>query len=117
MKKNALPIVLIGSILLFALVSCASTPEDMMISTVAADEVQVVQEVAQQLAYLDGNNLLGNTDVAAAARLLELLQDSLEDPSLPAAARSGKSRRSHRRVRCPKIRAEHPALQGCGKRL
>ncbi|MBO7164142.1 MAG: hypothetical protein PUH08_09655 [Treponema sp.] len=88
MKKNALPIVLIGSILLFALVSCASTPEDMIVSTVATEEVQAVQDAAQQLAYLDGNNLLGNTDVAAAARLLELLQDSLEDPSLPAAARS-----------------------------
>ena len=88
MKKNALSIVLIGSILLFALVSCASTPEDLVISTVAAEEVQVVQDAAQQLAYLDGSYLLGNTDVAAAAKLLELLQDSLGDSSLPAAVRS-----------------------------
>ncbi|MBO7175028.1 MAG: hypothetical protein J6V57_04690, partial [Spirochaetaceae bacterium] len=88
MKRKPLSIILIGSVLLFALASCASTSEDLMISTIAAGEVQVVQEAAQQLAYLDANHLLGNTDVAAATKLLELLQDNLEDPSLPAASRS-----------------------------
>lgn len=88
MKRKLWSIILVGGVLVLMMASCASTPEDMMISTVAADEVQVVQEVAQQLAHLDGNYLLGNTDVAAATKLLELLQDNLEDPSLPAASRS-----------------------------
>lgn len=88
MKRKLWSIILIGGVVLFTLASCASSPEDMMISTRAVDEVQVVQEAAQQLAHLDGNYLLGNTDVAAATKLLELLQDNLEDPSLPAASRS-----------------------------
>lgn len=88
MKGKLWSIILVGGVLVLMMASCASTPEDMMISTVAADEVQVVQEVAQQLAYLDGNHILGNTDVVAATKLLELLQDNLKDPSLPAASRS-----------------------------
>lgn len=88
MKGKTCSIILIGSILLFSLISCASVPEDTMISTVAAEEVQVVQEAAQQLAYLDANHLLGNTDVAVATRLMALLQDNLENANLPAAARA-----------------------------
>ncbi|MBO5690714.1 MAG: hypothetical protein J6R96_02515, partial [Spirochaetaceae bacterium] len=76
-KGKAWSIILTGSILLFSLVSCASVPADTMISTVATEEVQVVQEAAQQLAYLDAHHLLGNTDVAAATRLMTLLQDNL----------------------------------------
>ena len=88
MKGKIFAVIFTGSLLLFLLVSCASVPEDTMISTVQAEEVQVVQETAKQLAYLDGTHILGNPDLAAAAQLLSDLQVALEDTSLPAAARS-----------------------------
>lgn len=66
------------------LASCASVPEDMMISTATEEETRAVEKVAQDLAYLDGTSLLGNTDVAAAAQLLEEIEESLENPNLSA---------------------------------
>ena len=58
------------------LASCASVPEDMMISTATEEETRAVEKVAQDLAYLDGTSLLGNTDVAAAAQRCYHLRNS-----------------------------------------
>lgn len=88
MNGKTFAVIFTGSLLLFLLVSCTSVPEDTMISTVQAEEVQVVQETAQRLAYLDGTHILGKPDLAAAAQLLSDVQVALEDTSLPAAARS-----------------------------
>ena len=88
-KRTGWNLFILGAFLTaLTLVSCASVPEDMMVSTVAAEENKFVQEAAQQLAYLDGTHLSGNTDVAAAARLLNSLETALSDVNLPAAARA-----------------------------
>ena len=75
-------------VLASCLSSFASVPEDLMVSTVAEEELVVVQEAAEQLALLDGTHLLGNPDVVAARKLLDLLETSLADVNLPAATRS-----------------------------
>lgn len=88
-KRNCRKAALVGAaIAALALTSCASVPEDMMVSTVAAEENKIVQEAAHQLAYLDGTHLAGNTDVAAAAQLLNSLEAALADVNLPAATRA-----------------------------
>lgn len=73
--------------LVLFLASCASLPEDVMISTASEEEIKVVEKVAQDLAYLDGTSILGNTHVATAAQLLETIQDTLENPNLSAQVR------------------------------
>lgn len=88
-KRTGLILFILGaSLAALTLASCASVPEDMMVSTAASEENKVIQEAARQLAYLDGTHLTGNTDVAAAAQLLNSLEAALSDVNLPAAARA-----------------------------
>lgn len=68
--------------------SCASVPEDLMVSTVEKEEVVVIQEAAKKLAHLDGTHIEGNPDVAAAGDLLNLLEKALADVNLTSATRA-----------------------------